>query len=100
MKRNWWGLLAGALLGLAACGPVDDGGGGVVGDPCTTQSDCVSNGCCGNGTGVVNISKAPSCPAPNACPMGSPDPTNQTLLNGCGTPFCDGTLHCVVARQC
>lgn len=100
MKRNSWGLLAGALLALAACGPMDDGGGGVVGDVCTSQADCVSNGCCGNGTGVVNTSRAPSCPAPNACPAGSPDPTNQTLLNGCGTPFCDGTGHCVVARQC
>ena len=44
------------LLGLAACGPMDDGGGGVVGDVCTQQADCVPNACCGNGTGVVNVS--------------------------------------------
>ena len=100
MKRNRWGLLAGALLALAACGPADDGGGGVVGDVCSGQADCVSNGCCGNGTGVVNSSRAPSCPAPNACPSASPDPTNQTLLNGCGTPYCDTSGHCQVARQC
>ncbi|HZX41824.1 MAG TPA: hypothetical protein VFE93_08310 [Myxococcaceae bacterium] len=100
MMRNLGGILGGALLVLAACGPMDDGGGGVVGDVCMQQADCVSNACCGNGTGVVNASRAPSCPAPSACPGGSPDPTNQTLLNGCGTPFCDGTGHCVVARQC
>ena len=100
MKRNAWGILAGALLGLAACGPMDDGGGGVVGDVCTQQADCVPNGCCGNGTGVVNVSRAPSCPAPGGCPAGSPDPTNQTVNNTCGAPFCDGTGHCVVASRC
>jgi len=100
MKRKAWGFLAGALLGMMACGPAEDGGGGVVGDVCTQQSDCVPNACCGNGTGVVNVSHEPSCPAPSGCPAGSPDPTNQTLLNMCGTPFCDGTGHCVVARQC
>jgi len=100
MKRNLWGVLAGAALALAACGPMDDGGGGVVGDVCAQTSDCVSNGCCGNGTGVVNVSRAPMCPVPAACPSGSPDPTNQTVNNGCGTPYCDSTLHCVVARQC
>jgi len=102
MKRNAWGILAGALLGLAACGPMDDGGGGVVGDVCTPGSsdECVPNGCCGNGTDVVNVSHAPSCPAPAACPAGSPDPSNTTLLNVCGTPFCDSSGHCVVARRC
>jgi hypothetical protein len=102
MTKNLGGVLGGALLLLAACGPMDDGGGGVVGDPCTPGStdECVSNGCCGNGTGVVNASRAPSCPAPNACPAGSPDPSNLTLLNGCGTPYCDTSGHCVVARQC
>ncbi|HZW88051.1 MAG TPA: hypothetical protein VFF12_03150, partial [Myxococcaceae bacterium] len=80
---------------------MEDGGGGVVGDVCTPGSnECVPNACCGNGTDVVNVSRAPSCPAPNACPAGSPDPTNETLLNGCGTPFCDSSGHCVVARRC
>ena len=97
MTRNLGGVLGGALLLLAACGPMDDGGGGVVGDACTQQADCVPDGCCGNGTGVVNVSRAPSCPAP--CPAGSPDPTNQTVNNGCGIPYCDTTLHCIVAKQ-
>ena len=102
MKRNRGGVLAGAAFLLATCGPIDDGGGGVVGDPCNPNipGQCVSNACCGNGTGVVNLSSAPTCPAPNACPAGSPDPTNQTLLNGCGTPYCDTSGHCVIARQC
>ena len=90
-----------ALAGIAACGevtlPPDSN---VPVNHCTQQSDCVPNDCCGKGTGVVNVSREPSCPAPSGCPAGSPDPTNQTLLNMCGTPFCDGTGHCVVARQC
>lgn len=98
--RTIGGVLAGALLALAACGPPEDGGGGVVGDVCLKQSDCVSNGCCGNGTGTVNVSRAPSCPAPNACPASSPDPTNQTVNNTCGLPYCDGSGHCAVATRC
>jgi len=94
------GALAGALLALTACGPMDDGGGGVVGDPCTRQADCVPNGCCGNGNGVVNVSRAPSCPAPGACPAGSPDPTNETVNNTCGLPYCDSTNHCIVTTRC
>lgn len=101
MKRKFWGLLGGAALVLAACGPMDDGGGGVVGDVCTQQSDCVPNNCCGFGTGVVNVSNAPAnCPAPSACPANSPDPTNQTLNNTCGTPYCDSSKHCAVATRC
>ena len=99
-KRRIPGLVVGGVLALAACGPTNDGGGGVVGDPCQTTFDCVPNACCGNGTDVVNVSRAPSCPAPASCPAGSPDPSNTTLLNGCGTPHCDSTLHCVVARAC
>jgi len=98
MKRKVWGALAAGLLALAACGPAEDGGGGVVGDVCQQTSDCVPNGCCGNGTDVVNSSRAPACPAPSACPAGSPDPSNTTLLNGCGTPYCDTTEHCFVAK--
>jgi len=94
------GALAGALLALTACGPMDDGGGGVVGDVCTRQSDCVPNGCCGNGTGVVTISRAPMCPVPNACAPGSPDPTNQTVNNTCGLPYCDSSNHCIVTTRC
>jgi len=99
MKLNRWGLIAGALLGLAACGPMEDGGGGVVGDPCTQSTDCVPNGCCGNGTGAVGVANAPSCPAPNACPAGSPDPTNMTVNNTCGIPTCS-SFHCAVATRC
>ena len=100
MKRYIGGVLGGALLALAACGPMDDGGGGVVGDVCTRQSDCVPNGCCGNGTGVVNVSRAPVCPAPGACPAGSPDPTNETVNNTCGLPYCDTSGHCIVTTRC
>ncbi|MGZ6133042.1 MAG: hypothetical protein ACXWK9_01225 [Myxococcaceae bacterium] len=98
--RKFLGVLVGAAFAVAACGPSGDGGGGVVGDVCTQQSDCVPNGCCGNGTGAVNTSRGPMCPAPGACPAGSPDPTNQTVNNTCGTPYCDSSLHCSVATRC
>jgi len=94
--RRILGVVAGVALALAGCGPIEDGGGGVVGDPCQHTTDCVPNDCCGRGTDVVNVSRAPVCPA--SCPAGSPDPSNSTLLNGCGTPYCDGTLHCAVAK--
>ena len=29
-----------------------------------------------------------------------PDPTNQTVNNGCGLPFCDSSGHCAVATRC
>ena len=101
MKRKIWSLLAGGLLGLAACGPMDDGGGGVVGDVCTPNSttECVPNGCCGRGTAVVNVSRAPNC-SMVTCSPNDPDPTNQTVNNGCGLPFCDGSGHCAVATRC
>ena len=100
MTRKLLGVLAGAALALVACGPMDDGGGGVVGDVCTPGSSgaCVPNGCCGNGTAAVNSSRAPSCSA--TCPAGSPDPTNQTVNNTCGLPFCDSSGHCAVATRC
>ena len=100
MTRNFLGVLVGAALALSACGPAEDGGGGVVGDVCLRPTDCVANACCGTGTGAVNVSRAPSCPAPSACPAGSPDPTNQTVNNTCGLPFCDGSGHCAVATRC
>ena len=100
MMRTIGGVLVGALLALTACGPPDDGGGGVVGDLCTQTLDCVPNGCCGSGTGVVNVSRAPVCPAPGACPAGSPDPSNTTVNGTCGTPYCDGSGHCAVATRC
>lgn len=101
MKRKIWTLLAGGLLGLAACGPMDDGGGGVVGDVCTPNSttECVPNGCCGRGTAALNVSRAPNCSA-IPCSPNDPDPTNQTVNNGCGLPFCDGSGHCAVATRC
>jgi hypothetical protein len=101
MKWKIWSLLAGGLLGLAACGPMDDGGGGVVGDVCTPNSttECVPNGCCGRGTAVVNVSRAPNC-SMVTCSPNDPDPTNQTVNNGCGLPFCDGSGHCAVATRC
>ena len=100
--RTLLGVFVGAAVVLAACGPADDGGGGVVGDVCLpgTSGECVANGCCGNGTGAVNSSRAPSCPAPASCPAGSPDPTNQTVNNTCGLPFCDSSGHCAVATRC
>jgi hypothetical protein len=98
MTRNVWGaLLAGAALALSACGPADDGGGGVVGDTCDVAADCVPNACCGNGNGVVGKSRAPDCSAP--CPAGSPDPTNQTVNNTCGIPACS-SFHCTIASRC
>ena len=101
MKRKIWTLLAGGLLGLAACGPMDDGGGGAVGDVCTPNSttECVPNGCCGRGTAAVNVSREPNC-SMVTCSPNDPDPTNQTVNNGCGLPFCDSSGHCAVATRC
>ena len=94
MKRNLWGVLAGAALALAACGPMDDGGGGVVGPVCTTDADCASDGCCGNGTNAVAASQRPMCPA--ACGNGQ-DPYSPYVRNGCGLVHCDTSFHCGVA---
>jgi hypothetical protein len=100
MKPKIWSILAGALLCLAACGTMEDGGGGVVGDVCTPgSSECVPNGCCGRGTGAVNVSRAPNC-SMVTCNANDPDPTNQTVNNTCGLPFCDSSCHCAVATRC
>ncbi|HVP59968.1 MAG TPA: hypothetical protein VMT11_05395 [Myxococcaceae bacterium] len=93
MMRNLGGVLGGALLALAACGPMDDGGGGVVGAPCTTDGQCASDGCCGNGVNAVAASQRPSCPA--SCANGQ-DPYSPYVRNGCGLVSCSG-YHCGVA---
>jgi len=94
MTRNLGGVLGGALLLLAACGPMDDGGGGVVGAPCTSTSQCASDGCCGGGLNAVAASQRPSCPA--SCTNGQ-DPYSLYVRNGCGLVTCDTGFHCTVA---
>ncbi len=94
MMRTVGGALAGALLALAACGPMDDGGGGVVGAPCTSDADCASDGCCGTGVNAVAASQRPSCPA--TCSNGQ-DPYSLYVRNGCGLVTCDSSFHCAVA---
>jgi len=34
------------------------------------------------------------------CNANDPDPTNETVNNGCGLPFCDSSGHCAVATRC
>jgi len=88
------GALAGVLLALAACGPMDDGGGGVVGPSCTSDADCASDGCCGNGVNAVAVSQRPMCP--NTCTNGQ-DPYTLIVRGGCGLVHCDLGFHCAVA---
>jgi hypothetical protein len=94
MTRNLWGVLGVALLALAACGPIDDGGGGVVGAPCTSDAQCASDGCCGTGVNAVAVNQRPSCPA--TCSNGQ-DPYTLIVRNGCGLVVCDSSSHCSVA---
>jgi hypothetical protein len=95
MTRTVWGaLLAGAALVLSACGPADDGSGGVVGPSCTNVSQCASDGCCRMGSHAVAFSQRPSCPA--TCSNGA-DPYTLEVNNGCGLVHCDSSLHCIVA---
>jgi len=92
--RKVLGVLVGASLALAACGPAEDGAGGVVGSPCTSDAQCASDGCCGNGVNAVSANQRPSCPA--TCTNGQ-DPYSLYVRNGCGLVACDASLHCSVA---
>jgi hypothetical protein len=95
MRKTVMGaLLAGAMLALGACGPADDGGGGVVGPACRSDADCAANDCCGNGTGAVAFSQRPSCPA--SCSNGR-DPYSPCVDSGSAIVHCDSSLHCGVA---
>jgi hypothetical protein len=47
----------------------------------------------------VNVSRAPNC-SMVTCNANDPDPTNQTVNNTCGLPFCDSSGHCAVATRC
>ncbi len=95
MTKNLGGVLGAALLLLAACGPMDDGGGGVVGAPCTSDAQCASDGCCGNGVNAVAASQRPSCPS--SCTNGQ-DPYSFYVRNGCGLVTCGSfSFHCEVA---
>ena len=59
-------LLLGAALGLmgVACEPIDEFTEipiGLSDTVCYRDSDCGTNGCCGEGTNPTHISEAPSC---------------------------------------
>ena len=94
MTRTVLTVLAAGLLALSACGPLDDGGGGMVGAPCQFETDCASNGCCGDGTAAVAVSQQPMCPA--SCANGRL-PHSPCVNGGSGIVTCDYTSHCSVA---
>jgi hypothetical protein len=94
MNRTVLAVLGGALLGVAACGPLDDGGGGDLGAPCQSELDCVSNGCCGDGTTAVAVGQQPVCPG--SCTNGR-TPHSPCVNGGSGIVACL-TNHCGVAQ--
>jgi hypothetical protein len=94
MTRTVKGVLGGALLALWACGPLDEGGDGTGGPPCTQPSDCASNGCCGDGSAAVAVAQQPMCPS--SCTNGR-DPHSPCVNGGSGIVACDASFHCSVA---
>lgn len=92
-RRVRTGALALLLLAVGACGSIAETAPppGMTGPACTSDAECVPNGCCGNGTGAVHITGAPVCnlACTNLCP------TNQVSC-GCGIPVCRNS-RCTVA---
>lgn len=85
--------LAGLLL-LCGCGsflpepPVPD-----AGRACVQDSECVPNGCCGQGTAAVQVMDAPTSCAQLTC--SGMCPVAQVRC-GCGVPVCRDS-RCTVA---
>lgn len=85
-----WRLLL--SVWLAGCGtlietPLPD-----AGRACTQDSDCVPNGCCGEGTSAIHVLDAPDCTTVRCsgmCPL-------DQLRCGCGLPLCRDA-RCAVA---
>jgi hypothetical protein len=85
-------LVASLALAAAGCGLVDtfpaDGGGRV----CYLDTDCVPDGCCGQGAGAIHVLDAPDCSmvrCDGSCPA-------EQVRCGCGLPVCRDS-RCAVA---
>ncbi|MEW5738567.1 MAG: hypothetical protein AB1938_06550 [Myxococcota bacterium] len=85
-----WALLAGVFV-ATGCGTVDspqpDGG-----RVCYLDSDCVPDGCCGQGTGAIHVLDGPDCSTVRCdgqCPP-------EQVRCGCGLPVCRES-RCTVA---
>lgn len=81
------------LLLAAGCGdflPPDEPMG--TGRACTTDSECVPDGCCGEATSAIHVMDAPSCSG-QMCTGQCPE---AQVRCGCGLPVCRDA-HCTVA---
>lgn len=92
-------LVLGVSLGLAGAGcepidSIDDVPVGLSDKTCYQDSDCATNGCCGEGTNPTHVSEAPSCTGvrcDGTCPV-------NTIDCGRCIPHCRDSL-CVAACQ-
>lgn len=96
MRRFALALLVSLTGSLAGCDPAEfpgtGGPGPAPGPVCYVDEDCVPADCCGEGSGVVHDSQAPSC-FDVQCNTNC-DPSQVSC--GCGVPYCrDG--RCVAA---
>ncbi|MFZ5440159.1 MAG: hypothetical protein ACOZQL_09135 [Myxococcota bacterium] len=81
------------LLSFASgCGEVLEPPAPDAGRPCTADSECVPNGCCGEGTAATHVLDAPSC-STVMCPGQCPE---AQVRCGCGLPVCRDA-RCTVA---
>ena len=85
-------LLLVSLVFAAGCGSIIDLPSPDAGRPCTEDTECVPNACCGDGTAAVHVLDGPDCRTvrcSGACPLAQ-------VRCGCGLPLCRGG-HCTVA---
>lgn len=90
------GAVAAIFLVAAGCGAIEDFpvGDTPSGPVCYSDSDCVPNDCCGEGTGAVHRTLAPDCTGVSC--DGSCDPASIDC--GCGIPYCKDS-HCATATR-
>jgi hypothetical protein len=92
---RWAAVLLGVWVGGLSCGPILEDpldGDPLDGPTCFSDSDCVPNGCCGQGTGAVHESEAPDCRAVRCSGTCNP----SMVQCGCGIPLCRNS-RCAVA---